>query len=284
VSTAPAIPPGRKAFPALIDASRERIAAILPDGVSPDRFAKVALVAFAQNPELARCDPNTVLLCVMQAAELGLEIGKPLDLCHLVPFKGQCTLILDYKGMLDLARRSGDFAEIGTRLIYARDEFSLEYDPSPVFRHRPHLGEDRGEVTHAYAYARLRSGALVMEVMTTADVEAIRRGANSSSSPAWRNHWGEMARKAPLKRLLKRQARSPHLARAIDLDDAGYDLDRMRVSTAPRQGTRAAALADRLAAQALPPPEFTMLADEGLLPPEGEGLPSQEEIDADAGE
>jgi recombination protein RecT len=259
-----------KGFPALVESRRDELAAILPDGMSADRFVKVARVAYANSPDLAKCDPGTVLLCVMQAAELGLEIGKPLDLAHLVPFGRECTLLIDYKGMLELARRTGAFAAVDARIVYSADTFDLHYDPTPVFMHRPSLDAERGQPTHAYAYARLTSGELQFEIMTAAEVEAIRNGARSGNSPAWKNHWCEMARKVVLKRLLKRLPRSPHLARAVELDDAGYDLDRMTVSTAPRSGSRAAALADRLGA----PP--------ALPAPEDDDLPEQGELDADA--
>lgn len=282
MSTAPAV--ARDGFPALIDRSRDRLTAILPEGFSPERFAKIALVAYSQSPELKRCRPESILLEVMKAAELGLEIGKPLDLCHLVPFGGECTLLVDYKGMLELARRTGEFLAVDARVVHDADAFELHYDPTPVFFHRPHLGADRGQPTHVYAYARLRSGELQFEIMTVAEVEAIRRGARSANSPAWKNHYGEMARKVALKRLLKRLPRSPHLARAVELDDAGYDPDRMHVSGPPRTGPKSARLADQLERRALPRPEPEFTADEGVAAPlrTEDDDPTQEELDADA--
>jgi recombination protein RecT len=245
-------------FPALIEGSRERIGAILPPGITPERFIKTALVAYSQNGDLKKCTPASILLSVMQAAELGLEIGKPLDLCHLVPFGQECTLVIDYKGWVRLAYNTGFFADIDAILVHERDQFEYYRDPLPRVRHVPHLGPDRGAITHAYAYTLSKDAAIGLEVMTIAEVEKVRAGSRSANSPAWRNHYGEMCRKVPLKRHLKRKPRSATLARAAEIDDAGHDLE-IAVST-PRRALPGATRAEQMAA-ALDPPDEPAFAE-----------------------
>jgi recombination protein RecT len=288
MSTAPARQQPVKDFPARLEGRRDEIARALPSGLAVDRFIMTARIAYSQEPKLTRCSQDSVLIAVMKAAELGLEIGKPLDMCHLVPYGQECNLIIDYKGMIELARRTGEYAAIDARLVHEADEFELYYDPAPVFRHRPHLGPDRGEITHAYGWCRLRTGADHIEVMTRDEIEAIRRGSSSGTSPAWRNHYGEMCRKTPLKRMFKRTPRSVELARAIEIDDARYDLSRMHVSGPPRTGPKSQRVLERLESRGLPAPEEPEFdAGQGVAQPlrseaDDDDLTPQHELDADA--
>lgn len=240
-------------FPELLEGSRERLMAVLPPGWTPERFIKVALVAYHQEPKLARCSPASLLAGVMQAAELGLPLGKPMNMAHLVPYGNSAEFQVGYKGMLALARRTGEFLAIGCRLVHEADEFAYEFDPLPRLHHRPSTGPDPGRITHAYAYCKNAHGELSLEVMTAEEIERVRRGSpGGGNTPAWNNHWGEQARKTPLKRLLKRESFDDGVARLLEVDSAGYDFGATTVSAPPRpavaSGRGVAGLAAKLMA------------------------------------
>jgi recombinational DNA repair protein RecT len=93
------------------------------------------------------------------------------------------------------------------------------------FVHRPHFGADSGPATHVYGRARLRSGDWLIEVMTAAEVEAIRGRSQAADSGPWVTDWNEMAKKTVIKRLCKALPRSTELAEAIDADNADYALE-----------------------------------------------------------
>jgi recombination protein RecT len=250
-------PAPRHDFRSIVEKSADKLRATLPVTLQPqaERFARVALIEFNRNRDLASCDALSVWNAVLQAAEMGLEVGKPHDYAHLVPFSGKCELLIDYKGMLALARRSGHYGLIDTRIVRRGDTFRYAYTPDLDFYHEPCLGPDAGPLTHVYAVAKLTNGERIIEVMTADQVESIRKGSRSANSPAWKNHWDEMARKCPIKRMLKKQERSTELAAAIAHDDRDYDPNRMTVSVAPGAGATASArLASRLA-PSLPAPE-----------------------------
>ena len=238
----------RKDFLSLLDSARDQIAQLLPDHVKVDRVIRVARSAYLADQNLQKCSPGSILRSVMSACELGLEPGGSRKHCFLVPFKGECALILGYPGLLELARRSGQFKAIETRIVYENDVFDLAYTPEPITRHVPTFDRDPGVPRLVYAYARLSSGEIAFELMTFDQVEAIRKRLPDfqANGPAWRNFWGEMARKVVLKRLLKRLPSSIELADAVDNDNEVERPDQVEAVARRPALDRAEELADRL--------------------------------------
>jgi recombination protein RecT len=215
----PAKPTPKKEFLALLEQSRPQVARLIPSGDerAVDRFLRVVRTAYKTDPKVRDCSAESILVAVLKACELGLEPGGAQKHAYLIPYKGRCTLQISYFGMLELARRSGQFKAIEARVVRRGDRFDVEYDPEPQIRHRPTFSPEAAPepITFAYAYARLTSGALVAEVMTVAEVEYVRSQSQSPDSPAWENNYGEMAKKTVLKRLLKRQPYSAIVVRPM---------------------------------------------------------------------
>src|SRR5690242_16201396 len=90
-----------------LESRRDLIAQVAPRHLSVDRLLKVALLARGKDSKIAACSPESLLKCVIQSAELGLEAGGPQGHAYFVPYKGELTLIVGYRGMLELVRRSG---------------------------------------------------------------------------------------------------------------------------------------------------------------------------------
>ena len=84
---------------------KRQIARALPRTMSPERFARIALTATYKNPKLLNCTRESLLQCLMELSAIGLEPDGRR--AHLIPFKDQCTLIIDYKGIAELIRRNG---------------------------------------------------------------------------------------------------------------------------------------------------------------------------------
>jgi recombination protein RecT len=267
----PAAAPAEKPtdFLALLERSRGEIAKLMPTERAADRVMRIARTAFQMNADIRRCTPGSILAAVMKACELNLEPGGALRHAWLVPYGPECTFQVSNFGMLELARRSGAFRAIEARVVRPGDVFQVAYDPEPVFRHVPDLDAaavaDDGQILHAYAYARLANGALVLEVMSRAEIERVRQAAKCG--PVWQKHWGEMAKKTVIKRLLKRQPCSVELAEAIEHDNQEYDLGDVtpRPGALPARG--AAGLAGRLGAPPAPEPEPEFAAGEGVSRP-----------------
>lgn len=213
----------QKALKDLLERAKPSLAGVLPRHLTPDKLVRVALMATSRTPLLLECTPGSILLGVMQAAALGLEVGGVLGHGYLVPFKNrrgvyEAQFVPGYRGLIDLARRSGHVAIIEARVVLSDDrEFDYDLGLDRKLVHRP--GEGRGDMTHVYAIARFRGGDLAFEVMTLAQVEAIRKRSRASDSGPWVTDFHEMARKTVVKRLCKYLPLSVEMAAAVELDN-----------------------------------------------------------------
>lgn len=204
----------------LLERSKTSIAAVIPKHLTPDRLLKVALSATARTPALLACTPQSILLSVMQAAELGLEVGGLLGEAYFVPFKDQAQLIVGYRGMIKLARNSGELKTIEARVVRANDTFEIEFGLDNRLVHKPCLTGDPGATVAVYAIARYKDDAYQVEVMTRAEVDAIRARSQAATSGPWVTDFDEMAKKTVLRRLLKTGPLSPELRRALEHEAA----------------------------------------------------------------
>lgn len=206
-----------------LEVRKKSLADVLPRHMTPDRVIKVALAAFSKTPKLQECTIESVAQSIMQAAELGLEPGGALGHAYLVPYGNTCTLIPGYRGLIRLARQSGEIDSIETHPVHANDKFTLKFGLNPILEHEPCLDGDPGELRFVYAIARLKDGGHQLEVMTKAQVDKIRSGSKGGNSQAWKDSFDEMARKTVVRRLCKYLPLSPEksdtLAKALEIDD-----------------------------------------------------------------
>ena len=222
----------------LLKKHEDQIQAALPKHLTAKRLIRVALTAMSKNPALLECTPKSLFGAVIQAAELGLEPDSPLGHAYMIPFnrnykdssgkwhkEKNIQFIIGYRGMLDLVRRSGQIDGIVSMPVYENDEFSYEYGTGEHIKHVPTL-EEKGNLTHVYAYAKLKDGGFMFEVMTKKQVDAIRARSKASETGAWVTDYIQMARKTLIIRLCKYLPLSIELARAVELseaDEAGKD-------------------------------------------------------------
>lgn len=217
-----------KSIQQLLESRKEALAQLVPKHLSADRLIKVALNCISKTPKLQLCTPVSLLQCLITAAELGLEVGGALGHAYLVPFEDRknnitvCTLIIGYRGFIELARRSGQLAQIEAHIVHERDEFEVEFGLNPVFRHKPRMEGDAGKPTMAYMIARLKDGSVHCEVMTWADVMRIKARSRSASSGPWVTDEEEMAKKTVVRRGAKYMPMSSEMAKALDHDDEDY--------------------------------------------------------------
>lgn len=191
----------------------------LPKTLTADRMARIVLTEFRKTPALMRCDQQSLFGAVLQCASLGLEPGSALGHCYLVPYGKTCTLIVGYRGMIDLARRSGQIVSLSAYCVHQADEFHYELGLHPDIRHVPSPDAERGPVTFIYAVAILKDGGCQFEVMSRAEVEAIRKRSKSGGSGPWATDWEAMAKKTVIRRLFKYLPVSIEATRAVEADE-----------------------------------------------------------------
>ena len=208
----------------LIQAMKGEIEKALPSVLTPERFTRMALTAISSNPKLQECTQESFLGALMNAAQLGLEPNTPLGQAYLIPFRNkgkmECQFQIGYKGLIDLAHRSGEFKNINAQVVYENDEFEYELGLESSLKHKPVMS-NRGEPIAYYAIYKLVNGGYGFEVMSIEDVkkhgQAYSQSFNSSYSP-WNKNFDEMAKKTVLKKVLKYAPIKTDFARGIAQD------------------------------------------------------------------
>lgn len=217
---------------ALVDKLKPQLALALPKHMTADRMARIVLTDMRRVPKLMECTTASLAGAIMAAAQLGLEPGNGLGHAYLLPFdkrakvNGQwqtvateCQLIIGYRGMIDLARRSGQIVSLSARTVHERDHFQYRYGLDETVEHVPFDGGDRGKLTYVYAVAKLKDGGVQFEVMSRAEIEAIRAKSKAGSSGPWVDHFDEMAKKTAIRRLFKYLPVSVEMSRAVTADE-----------------------------------------------------------------
>lgn len=222
-----------------------QFATALPRGIDPNRFARVIWTEVRKNPLLINADVGSLISSCITAAQLGLEVGSHLGQCYLVPFNKrvktddgwksvqQAQLIIGYRGLITLARKSGEMVSLNAFAVFEKDDFSYQLGLHPDVHHIPSAEADRGPLTYVYAVANFVGGGLQFEVMSRAEIEAVRNASQGwisakqsaekykkdINSP-WATHFTEMAKKTVIRRLAKYLPLSVEAARAVAVDEA----------------------------------------------------------------
>jgi recombination protein RecT len=238
---------GQVAAPARSDAARTlahlmasprvkaQLALALPKHMTADRMARIVATELRRTPKLQECEPLSFLGAVIQCAQLGLEPGSALGHVYLLPFdkrekRGdrwvavatECQVIVGYRGMIDLARRSGQIVSIEARAVYEGDHFECQFGLQSTLTHKPDWDKaDRTDATLrcVYAVAHLRDGGVQCEVMSRREIDAIRSRSRAGNSGPWVTDFSAMALKTVIRRLFKYLPVSIEIQRAVALDE-----------------------------------------------------------------
>lgn len=197
----------------------------LPTVITPERFTRMVLSAISVNPKLASCTPKSFLGAMMTAAQLGVEPNTALGQAYLIPYWNgktkelECQFQLGFKGLIDLAYRSGQVSIIQAHVVYQNDDFEYELGLDPKLRHKP-AASNRGEPIAYYAVFKTKDGGYGFEVMSIDDMRAhAKRYSKSFDSGPWQTNFDEMSRKTVLKRVLKYAPLKSDFVRAVAQDE-----------------------------------------------------------------
>lgn len=179
------------------DAMQRQFAMALPRHLSVERFARIALTTINKTPKLAQCTQASLMSCLLDLSQLGLEPdGRK---AHLIPYGDKCTLIIDYKGLVELARRSGEIADIHADVVCENDFFEYSFGSEGKLVHKPAIS-DRGKPIAGYSFVRLKDGSSSYEVMNLEEIEAIHQRSKAKDVGPWKTDYNEMAKKTVFRR------------------------------------------------------------------------------------
>lgn len=219
-----------------LERMRPQLEMALPRHLTADRLLRVAITAVQATPKLLECDRLSLYGAVMQCAQLGLEPDGVLGQAYLVPFAGKVQLIPGYKGLLSLARNSGDVTSIAAHEVREADEFVFDFASGQPPSHTFDIRRKRGDVIAFYAVARFKDQSFHWDMMTREEVERIRDGSqgyqaavraakkyNKPLDTPWSEHFVEMGKKTMIRRIAKYLPMS--VQKAAFLADS-YDIGR----------------------------------------------------------
>ncbi len=224
------------------DKMGDQFHAALPAHIPVERFMRVVMTAIQNNPDLLKASRKSLFNAAMKAAQDGLlPDGRE---GAMVPFGGEITWMPMIGGIRKKVRNSGEIATWDVHAVYEKDAFEFELGDDPFIRHRPHLGDDRGDLIAVYSIATLKSGEKSRDVMSVSEIEKIRALSKGKNTP-WNNltFYPEMAKKTVARRHSKVLPMSSDLDDLIRRDDELYDLKGAKEEAQER---RPRSLADRL--------------------------------------
>lgn len=197
--------------------------------LGPERMIRVVLNAMWRLPALMKCTIPSVLLGVMDCAQLGLELAGPLGHAYLVPFKikgvPNATTIVGYKGYTSLAMRSGLFTGAPWANLVREadlDRFELDLGGGQPPRHivDPRASEsDRGDVVGGYCVAPFVGGGFHTEWMSVDQINAIKARSKAKNNGPWVTDEPQMQRKTVIRRAKNQWPLTSDMANSFRLDD-----------------------------------------------------------------
>lgn len=206
----------------------KQLEAALPKFLTAERFLRTFYTALLRTPKLLDCTKESLLSAMIQSAQLGLEpvLGK----AALIPYGDEVQFQPMYRGLIDLARRTGNIVITG-HIVYENDNFDISYGTDEKCIHKPLLKGERGEMIGAYTVWTFESGMQSFLFLPEEDILKVReksqawqyakknpKNAKAQECP-WITYPEEMYIKTVIKRHSKLQSCSIEMERAIELDN-----------------------------------------------------------------
>lgn len=184
----------------------------IPESYSPENALKSAFLILNEQkvnnkPVLEACTKESIANCLFDMVIQGLSPMKKQ--CYFIPYADKLTLSKSYTGNMMLAKRVGGAKSITATLIFNKDSFKYEVDPSTGYKklkeHKQELENiDINEIKGVYATIVMEDGYSFIEPMTMKEIETSwMQGATKGNSPAHKNFRGEMAKKTVINRACK---------------------------------------------------------------------------------
>ena len=215
-----------------LENSKQKIAEALPAcGLTIDRFTRLAISTLNNSPELQSCDTQSFMKAMMTCAQLGLEPSPVLGTCYMLPFnnkkanKKEVQFILGYKGMITLARRSGEILSMSVRPVYQNDIFKIGFGMEDTLEHIPYGCREDGDFAEpgtfrgVYMVCKFKDGGHLIDYMPKAEIERHRAKSLAKDFGPWKDFYEEMALKTIIRKNFKYLPSSTDTIHAVENSD-----------------------------------------------------------------
>lgn len=185
---------------------KERLTELL--GRNTAAFTTSVIQIASQNDMLAKADPSSILNAAMTATTLNLPLNNSIGHAYIVPFnekqkdgtyKVKAQFILGFKGLKQLAIRSGQFQELYAKEVYEGQRID---DNSFVGYHFDWSKKSSDKIIGYASYFRLNNGFESLYYMSAEDAE--KHGKKFSQTfkkgfGLWKTDFEKMAIKTVIK-------------------------------------------------------------------------------------
>jgi recombination protein RecT len=207
----------------MINKMKPQLERALPEHIKPDRMARMALTAVRNNHKLGQSEATSLLGAIMTAGQLGLEPNTPLGQCYIIPYNSkngmQAQFQMGYKGLVELAHRSGQYRQIYAMSVDEADEFDYSYGLNMTLNHTP-ADKPTGNIVYYYAVYHLVNDGYGFKVWSREKVEAHgKRYSKSYTNGPWQTNFDQMAQKTVLIDLLRYAPKSVELSTAMSREN-----------------------------------------------------------------
>ena len=190
-------------------------------------FLSSMLDLYSSDKYLQGCDPKKVAMECIKAASLELPIVKSLGFAYVVAYKGEPTFIIGYKGLIQLAQRSGAYKTINADVVYEGELTSQDKLSGSIELGGEAVSE---KVVGYFAYFKLLSGFEKVVYMTKEEVIAHAKRYSPSFGHAngpWQTEFDSMALKTVLRKLISKYGpMSTQMAEAVQEDSKADKVER----------------------------------------------------------
>jgi len=209
----------------LINRNEPELAKLLGKSLTVEQFKTAALTYLRLDPKLLECNPYSIVGGLRLGAQLGLSLG-PLGHFYLVPFKSEAVFILGYRGMIELAYRSGKVRRVQAAVVRKGDKFEYRYGTRQFLDHTPQDAPGERPWIAVYAVAELTNGGKPFEVLDPEHVADRRKRSASQKLPAspWNTDTEAMWCKSAVRQLQRWLPQTPESAHGLATDETVADL------------------------------------------------------------
>ena len=196
-------------------------------------FAASLIDVYGSDRDLQDCEPGAVIVEALKAATLRLPINKNLGFAYIVPYKSkakaQPQMQIGYKGLIQLAMRTGEYRYLNADVVYEGELKSFD----KLTGHMDLSGERTSDqVVGYFAYLELLNGFSKAVYWTKDQIlehaKRFSKSFNSDYSP-WKTDFDAMALKTVLRNLIAKWGiMSVEMVQAVDRDieaDAQREID-----------------------------------------------------------
>lgn len=196
------------------------------------QFAVSILSVLQGSQSLKSASNESIYAAAMKAAVLNLPIEPSLGRAYLVPYKGQAQFQLGYKGLIELAQRSGQYKNINAGIVYKSQLISY----NPLFEElNLDFSKPQDEIVGYFAAFKLLNGFEKVSFWTVEKVTAHgKKFSKSFASGPWKTDFDAMAQKTILKDILSKYGPlSVEMQKAIDEDNQDSTISTPKDITPP---------------------------------------------------